>query len=446
MDRAAHLDWAYTTAIGGIALLLVTSTLFIALTRRLRQPPVIGEIIAGICLGPSALGLLPGNLTDRLFPDEVRPLLTIVAHAGVLLFMFIVGWELDGRVLRGRRRPLGLLWLGGVALPMGLGIGLAAVLYDLHDTVDGRPIRFLPFALFLGVAMSIAAFPVLARLLTEHGIHRLPLGSYALAVAALDDIFAWSMLAFVSALATSAGTAEPVKIAIWGAVYVAALLWLVRPLLAWLVNRLSSTAFAQLPLLIAAGTLGSAYVSSAIGLHMIFGAFLFGAIMPKDGDRDLLRRTVVIPLEDAGRLLLPVFFVVTGLSVDLTSITAAGLLQLALIIVVACGGKLGGITLSARLTGLGWRDSTALGILLNTRGLTELVILNVGYSLGLLSTELFTLMVIMALLTTGMTSPLIGAVLRRARRDGGVPGLDLLGATTRASPAAASVSAHDRDP
>jgi Kef-type K+ transport system membrane component KefB len=423
-----HLDWIYASAIGGIALLLVTSTVFVLLTRRLRQPPVIAEIAAGICLGPSLLGLLPGDLPSRLFPAEVRPFLNLVAQVGVALFMFIVGWELDGSVLRGRGRKTAFLWLRAITVACGLGIGLSFVLYHFHDKVNGRPVRLLDFAMFLGVALSVAAFPVLARLLTERGIHRRPLGSYALTVAALDDIFAWTMLAFVSAMVTSHSTGGLIKVVGWGAAYAAVMLWVVRPLLARVVHWLGSRAFSHLPALIAAGVFTSAFITSRIGLHVIFGAFLFGVIMPRDGDRELIARTVLIPLEDAGRLLLPVYFVVTGLSVDLTSIRLGGLLELALIIVVACGAKLGGVMLSARIGGMSWRESTALGILLNTRGLTELVVLNVGYGLGLLSTELFTLMVLMALVTTGMTSPLIDQILRRQPADAAT-GSELLGAT-----------------
>lgn len=410
MKGAEHLEWIHTTSIGGIALLLVTSTVFIALTARLRQPPVVGEILAGVCLGPSLLGLFPGDLPERAFPDEIRPYLSAIAQVGLLLFMFIVGWELDGGVLEGRRKRTFLLWLGGVTVPLTLGLGMAAVLHGGHDTVDGHHVELLDFALFIGVAVSVAAFPVLARLLTEHGIHRTPLGSLSLAVAALDDIYAWTMLAFVSALVTSGGSGDLAEMLLWSMVYFAAMWWLGRPLLAWLVARPGVAASAQLPALIAAGVFASAYATSEIGIHAIFGAFVFGAIMPRG--RECARRTVLIPLENAAKLLLPVYFVVTGLSVDLTSITVAGLAQLLLIILVACAGKLGGVTLSARLTGMSWRDSSSLGVLLNTRGLTELVVLNIGYGLGLLSTELFTLMVLMALITTGMTSPLITGLLR----------------------------------
>ncbi|GAA4224460.1 hypothetical protein GCM10022254_03930 [Actinomadura meridiana] len=411
MKGAEHLEWIHSTSISGIALLLVTSTVFIALTARLRQPPVVGEILAGVCLGPSLLGLLPGDLSDRAFPVEIRPYLSAVAQVGLLLFMFIVGWELDGGVLDGRRKRTFLLWLGGVTVPLTLGLGLAAVLHQGHDTVNGRHVELLDFALFIGVAVSVAAFPVLARLLTEHGIHRTPLGSLSLAVAALDDIYAWTMLAFVSALVTSGDGGDLGGMLLWSIVYFAAMWWLARPLLAWLVARPGLATSAQLPALIAAGVFGSAYATSTIGIHAIFGAFVFGAIMPRGG-RECAKRTVLIPLENAAKLLLPVYFVVTGLSVDLTSITVGGLAQLLLIILVACAGKLGGVTLSARLTGMSWRDSSSLGVLLNTRGLTELVVLNIGYGLGLLSTELFTLMVLMALLTTGMTSPLITGLLR----------------------------------
>ncbi|AXK37054.1 cation/H(+) antiporter [Streptomyces armeniacus] len=410
---AAHTEWITLTSLGGIALVLVVGALLAALARRLRQPTVIGEIVAGICLGPSLLGLLPGNLPERCFPPEVRPHLHVVAQVGLLLFMFTIGWHFDHRALHGRRRATGTIWLSAAALPMALGFALAALLYGSYRTVDGEQIAFPHFALFLGTAISIAAFPVLARIINDKQLHHTRIGHTALALAALDDVLAWCLLAVVVALVTASGAGTFVGVVGWGVVYVAVMLAVVRPLLAAMAARASTAAAQVLPMLAAAGALTSAYVTSHIGLHAIFGAFFFGLVMPRSEQQELLRQSALIPIEHTSRLLLPVFFVVTGLSVDLTSLTADGALHMLLIIVVACSGKLGGVLVSARLNGMSWRESYQLGLLMNTRGLTELVILNVGLGIGLLSTELFTAMVMMALVTTVMTSPLLSRALRR---------------------------------
>ncbi|ONK11245.1 cation:proton antiporter [Streptomyces sp. MP131-18] len=420
LAQSGDSEWILTTAIGGIALVLFVGVGFVLLSRRLRQPAVIGEITAGICLGPSLLGLLPGDLPELFFPVEVRDHLGVVAQLGLLIFMFLIGWEFDFATLRGRRRTTATIWFCGAALPMALGIGLAAVLFGAHDTVNGEELRFLDFALFMGTAMSIAAFPVLARIIADRGIQSTPVGTLALALAALDDILAWCLLAIVVALVTATGAAGFLGVVGWGAVYIVAMVWVVRPLLGRLVRH-ATAATPYLPMLAAAGALCSAYVTSEIGLHAIFGAFVFGLVMPRGPEHELMHRAAFIPLEHLSRLLLPVFFVVTGLSVDLTALTATGALHMVLIILTACAGKLGGVLLSARATGMSWHRSTTLGLLMNTRGLTELVILNVGLGLGLLSTELFTAMVMMALVTTAMTSPLLGIALRREAPAAPVP-------------------------
>lgn len=413
-----HAEWIVTTTLGGIALALAAGAAFAALARRFGQPAVIGEITAGVCLGPSVLGLLPGDLPGMLFPMDVRPYLGIVAQVGLLLFMFTIGWDFDYASLRGRRRTTGTVWLGGALVPMGLGLGLAAVLFGAHDTVDGRQIRFLDFALFLGTAMSIAAFPVLARIITDKRLHLSRVGNLALALAALDDVLAWCLLATVVALVTAGGAGGFLGVLGWGTVYVIVMLAVVRPVLATLAARATAAAAPWLAMLAAAGALGSAYVTSHIGLHAIFGAFFFGLVMPRKDPQQLLRRTALLPLEHLSKLLLPLFFVVTGLSVDVTAMTAQGTAQMLLIILVACVGKLGGVLFSARMTGMGWHEATVLGLLMNTRGLTNWVILNVGLGLGLLSTELFTALVMMALVTTAMTAPLLSWLLRRGGTDG----------------------------
>jgi Kef-type K+ transport system membrane component KefB len=398
-------------AIGDIALILVIGALFAMLARRVKQPAVIGEIVAGICLGPSLLGLLPGDLPNRIFPPEVRPHLNLVAQIGLLLFMFTIGWEFDRRVLSGRRRSTGIIWVCSIALPLTLGMSLAVLLHRSHGTVDGEEVPLLHFAFYIGIAMSIAAFPVLARIITDKRLQFSRPGSLALALAAADDVLAWCLLAAVVGMVTASGSAGYVTMVIWSMVYIIAMFCVVRPVLAAVVQRMRrrGTPLGSSYVLIAFGALGSAYVSSEIGIHAIFGAFLFGLMMPRDPE---LRRTALPPIEHVGTLLLPVFFVVTGLSVDLTALTMSSFLQMLAIIAVACFGKLGGVAIPARLTGMSWRDATTLGLLMNTRGLTELVILNVGLQLGLLTIELFTAMVMMALVTTTMAAPLLSMIIR----------------------------------
>ncbi|MFI6291661.1 cation:proton antiporter [Nonomuraea sp. NPDC050790] len=402
------------TTVAGIGLILVVVTAVILLFRLLRQPAVIGEITAGILLGPSVLGLLPGDLTEVLFPEELRSHLSVVAQIGVLLFLFIVGWEFSPASVRRHRRSAGLIWLSSMATPMVLGTVLAWLLYPHYGTVGGRPLELSSFVLYLGVAMSITAFPVLARIIAEHRLQTSRVGALALAMAAADDVLAWSVLAVVVALVTAAGASGFVMVIVWSMLYVAVMLWVVRPLLAFAVRRAGEAARPWLAMPAAAGVLLSAYTTSTIGIHAIFGAFMFGLVMPRSSP-GLLRSAVREPLERAGTLLMPVFFVVTGLSVDLTTLSGPTLLVTVAIIAVACLGKLGGVAIPARLSGMSTNGSIVLGLLMNTRGLTELVILNVGLSLGLLNTQLFSAMVVMAVVTTAMASPLLTLTLRRAK-------------------------------
>ncbi|GAB2631145.1 hypothetical protein GCM10027168_73170 [Streptomyces capparidis] len=418
-SKEEHAEWIVTVALGDIALVLAVGALFVWLARRVKQPAVIGEITAGICLGPSLLGLFPGDLPNRLFPAEVRPYLNVVSQVGLLLFMFIIGWEFDGGKLRGKRKATGTIWLCSIGLPLTLGMGLAALIYESHDSVNGKHVDMLDFCLYLGVAMSITAFPVLARIISDQKLQFSRAGSLALALAAADDVLAWCMLAFVVALVTAGGTSAFIGVIIWSAVYVVVMFAVIKPLLAWTARRASAALRPYLAVLTAAGVFCSSYVTSEIGIHAIFGAFLFGIIMPRDPDGSL-HEAAMVPLEHVGRVLLPLFFVVTGLKVDLTSLTLSGLWEMLAIITVACLAKLGGVAIPARLTGMKWREATTLGLLMNTRGLTELIILNVGLSLGLLSTQLFTSMVMMALFTTAMAAPLLSMLLKRAADEEGL--------------------------
>jgi Kef-type K+ transport system membrane component KefB len=391
-----------------IAIVVVAARLMGRLFRRLRQPAVVGEIVAGIVLGPSLLGLLPGDLDTVLFPTDVRPYLSVIAQLGLVLFMFVVGLEVDMALIRRHRRTATTVSLASIALPFGLGVLLAGWLYGAHDVVGGRTVSPPAFALFLGVAMSITAFPVLARILTERGIHRLPVGVLALACAAIDDVVAWSLLALVIAVAVGGTLGGVGTIVGLTALYAAVMFLVVRPLLRRLVTgfraagRLTPDALA----IVLVGVLISAFVTEEIGVHAIFGAFVFGAIVPRD-EPGLIREVLQRIEQVSVLLLLPVFFVVAGLQVNIAGIGARGLVELLAILAVAIGGKFVGAAAAARLSGVKHRQAVALGVLMNTRGLTEIVILQVGAQLGVLDQELFTLMVVMALVTTVMTEPLL---------------------------------------
>ncbi|MGI5227063.1 cation:proton antiporter [Actinoallomurus sp. CA-142502] len=404
---AQHSDLIVAAVMADIAIVLVVGAVLGRLARFVRQPPVMGEIVAGIALGPSLLGLLPGHLTARVFPAEARPYLNAVAQVGLLVFMFGIGWEFDKRLLKGRRGAAGAVSLSSIALAFGLGVVLATTLYHDHSTVRGHHISFTAFALFIGAAMSITAFPVLARMLTEHRMMDSPVGALALASAAIDDVLAWCLLALVAAIVTASGSGDLLQIAGLAVLYVAVLVLVVRPLLAYFVRRWARDRVSPLfVVVLIAGLFLSSYATTWIGIHAIFGAFAFGFVMPRE-PADVLREGIKRPLDHVSMVLMPVFFIVTGLNVDISSISGRAYLELAGIIAVACAGKLLGAAATGRVFGMPWREARTLGLLMNTRGLTELVILNAGVTLGVLDGRMFTMMVLMALVTTGLTGPLL---------------------------------------
>ena len=366
----------------------------------LGQPPVIGEVVAGIVLGPSLLG---PELSAYLLPPAVAPYLGIIAQLGVLLYMFTVGLELHADLIARRAHATLATSHASIVAPFLLGALLALFLYPRLAT---SAVPFASFALFLGVAMSITAFPVLARILSDRGLSKSELGVIALSCAAIDDVTAWCLLALVVGVAqTQVGAA--LAVFGWTALYLAAMLLLVRPLLTRLLARWtgpelprSAIAFIFVALLL------SALVTEAIGIHAIFGAFLLGALIPHES---AVARTLTHQLSSVvSVLLLPAFFAFTGMRTRIDLVTGwEQWLLCGLIILVAIAGKLGGATLAARFTGLGWRPALALGTLMNTRGLMELIVLNIGLDLGIISPTLFAMMVIMALVTTMMTAPLL---------------------------------------
>jgi Kef-type K+ transport system membrane component KefB len=385
-----------------LALIIVLARLLGALARRVGQPPVLGEIVAGILLGPTIWGT---KITATLFPATLIPPLTALANLGLVFFMFVVGYEVDLGLVKGRGRVAAGVALGSIIAPLVLGIGLAGWFvhrYHPHDTTS--------FILFLGTAMAITAFPVLARILSDRGLHRTRVGGLALAAASIDDVLAWGLLAVVIAVAGAGSGHGQLRLAL-APVYAAVMIWLVRPALRRLAGvyerqgRLTPSVLAAVLALL----LLSCYATDWMGVKFIFGAFIFGIVMPRD--IPALREAILERLEQVSVLvLLPVFFVVAGLNVNLRGIGLSGLVDLILIMLVAVAGKFGGAYIGARVTGVQRRQAGALAALMNTRGLTELVILTVGLQLGILNKTLFTLMVVMAIVTTGMAGPLLKVI------------------------------------
>jgi Kef-type K+ transport system membrane component KefB len=401
-------DMKIAIMMAGIAVVLLAGILLGRLGRSLRQPVVIGEIAAGIILGPSVLGALPGDPSSAIFPADVRPLLSAVSQVGLVLFMFLVGWEFEKRLIRPHLGVAAGVSICSVALSFGLGFGLAVLLYPHHDTVAGHHITFMAFAMFMGAAMSVTAFPVLARILTDNRLTNTRVGAIAMGSAAVDDVFAWCMLAYVSALVASDGDyGNLVQIGVRSVIYVVAMVMVIRPLMRRMVWRWASTErWRSLVVLLCAGVFLSSWLTTWIGIHAIFGAFLFGLMMPRQPAR-LLAEHLIKPLDNIGLVLMPVFFIVTGLGVDIGALNSSNYIELVLIIGVACAGKILGTLIPAKLGGLIWKEAGALGLLMNTRGLTGLIILNAAVNLGVVDGTMFTMMVIMALVTTALAGPLL---------------------------------------
>jgi Kef-type K+ transport system membrane component KefB len=391
--------------LGQMLVIIGTCRVFGLVARGLRQPLVVAEIAAGIALGPTLLGRLWPEAAGALFPGESVVALEAISQIGLVLFMFVVGLELDPALLRGRGGLAVRASLGGIGLPLALGAGLGVLIWPEHAP-DGVAVG--PFALFIGAAMSVTAFPVLARIAGERGLLRTPLGGVTMACAAFADVAAWSLVAAAIGVAGSGGMAEAGVKTFTSAVFLAVMVVVVRPFLARVARRflraerITSGGFAAVILLL----LGTAVVAEQLGVHALLAAFLLGSIMPREG--------AIVPVLTARIeelvvvLFLPVFFAVTGLKTDLLQALDGRMLGVTVaVVLIASGGKLIGTLLPAARGGLGWRDAATLAVLMNTRGLMELVILNIGRDMGVLGERLYGSMVIMALATTFMTSPLL---------------------------------------
>ncbi|MFD4130849.1 cation:proton antiporter [Streptomyces goshikiensis] len=427
-------DAMITHLVGATALILIVAHAAGWLSRRLGQPTIIGQLVAGIALGPTMLAEISPGLAGTLFPPALTPVLTGLAQIALVLFLFAVGYELDLRLLKGRARSVVAVSLAAFLLPMAAGCG-AALLFHEQLAELGAPERMTASSvLFFGVALSITAVPVLTAIVREKGLAGTVPGIVAVSAAGIIDVMGWTVL--VAALLESDGAGGltwQVRLLLLVA-FLVAMLFGARPVLRVLLWRAGVDPSMRLAVLVGFA-FASAWVTNALGLHVIFGALLAGVVTPRERggtlDPDLVR-----PLHDIGLLLLPFFFVVSGRSVEIGALDATGVAALVLVTLLAVAIKVVSGTGAARLSGLDRHDALTVGVLLNTRGLTELIALNVGLQAGLVSGRLYTALVLMALATTVITQPLLVAVRRLREREERATATATATATTADAPEA----------
>ena len=401
-----------------IITIVLVARIFGWIFRKIGQPTVIGEIIAGIVLGPSLFGLYFPDMKEALFPVASLGNLQMLSQVGLIFFMFVIGMELDLKVLKNKANEAVVISHASIVIPFALGVGLA---YFIYYQFAPPGIEFLSFSLFMGIAMSITAFPVLARIVQERGIHKTRLGTIVITCAAADDITAWCLLAAVIAIVKAGSFVSSIYIIGLAISYVLMMLFVVKPFLKRVgdlyakKNNIKKPVVAIFFLML----IVSSYLTEIIGIHALFGAFVAGAIMP---DIAKFRNIFIEKVEDISIiLLLPLFFVFTGLRTEIGLINEPYLWKITgYIILVAVVGKFLGSALAARFVGQSWQESLTIGALMNTRGLMELVVLNIGYELGVLSPKIFTMMVIMALVTTFMTGPALDLINFIFKTKGGI--------------------------
>lgn len=391
-----------------IITIIVVSRVFGFIFKKIGQPTVIGEIIAGIFLGPSFIGMFFPEFSLFLFPKSSLPNLQFISQIGLILFMFIVGMELDLTTLKKKAHEAVIISHASIIFPFALGMGLA---YAIYQTYAPENINFLSFSLFIGISMSITAFPVLARIVQERQLSKTRIGTIVITCAAADDITAWCILAAVIAIVKAGSVISSVYIILMALTYVFLMLKLVQPFLKRLGDIYSHHDTLSKPVvaIFFVTLLISSYLTEIIGIHALFGAFLAGAIMPQNLH---FRNVFIEKVEDVSLvLLLPLFFVFTGLRTQIGLLNDISLWQTcALIIGVAVTGKFLGSAIAAKVVGQSWKDSLMIGALMNTRGLMELIVLNIGFDLGILPPSIFAMMVIMALVTTFMTGPALDLI------------------------------------
>ena len=391
-----------------IVTIILVARLFGWIFKKIGQPTVIGEIIAGIVLGPSLVGMYFPEFSAALFPVESLGNLKFLSQIGLILFMFVIGMELDIKVLKNKASEAVVISHASIVFPFALGIGLS---YFVYNKFAPAGVEFLSFSLFMGIAMSITAFPVLARIVQERGIHKTKLGAIVITCAAADDITAWCLLAVVIAIVKAGDFVGSLYVISLAVVYVLAMIFIVKPFLKRIGDLYGSKDSIGKPVMAIffLFLILSSYATEVIGIHALFGAFMMGAIMP---DVTKFRMIFIEKVEDvAVILLLPLFFVFTGLKTEVGLINDSYLMKVTgAIILVAVVGKFLGSAIAARFVGQNWKDSLTIGALMNTRGLMELIVLNIGLELKVLTPEVFTMMVIMALVTTFMTGPALDLI------------------------------------
>ncbi len=402
-DFAQNVHHPLSVLLLQILIIIVAARLLGWLMIKIGQPTVIGEIVAGVLLGPSLLGWLFPSFSSFVFPPASIANLQFLSQIGLILFMFVIGMELDIDALKKTAKDALVISHSGIVFSYFLGVCLA---YFLFNTYAPPNVHFLAFGLFIGNAMSITAFPVLARIIQERGLTRTAIGTLVISCAAIDDISAWCILAVVIAIVKASSVGGSLFTIVFSAVYMGLMIFLVRPLLDRLANRFFALETLSKPIVafIFIILLVSCYSTELIGIHALFGAFIAGVVMPSKPE---FRHVLTNKIEDISQvLLLPLFFVITGLRTQIGLLNDVALWQTCgIIITVAVIGKFLGTALTARLTGKSWFDAFTIGTLMNTRGLMELVVLNIGFDLGILSPTLFSMFVLMALITTFMTGP-----------------------------------------
>ncbi|MCF6140006.1 cation:proton antiporter [Flavobacterium sp. K77] len=391
-----------------IVTIILVARFFGWVFRKIGQPSVIGEIIAGIVLGPSLLGMYFPEFSAILFPVASLGNLKFLSQIGLILFMFVIGMELDLKILKNKANEAIVISHASIIIPFALGIGLA---YFVYNQFAPEGVTFLSFSLFMGIALSITAFPVLARIVQERGIHKTRLGAIVITCAAADDITAWCILAVVIAIVKAGNFVSSLYIISLAVLYVVAMIYVVKPFLKRIGDLYGSKESIVKPVvaIFFLVLIMSSYATEVIGIHALFGAFMAGVIMP---DVPKFRTIFIEKVEDVALiLLLPLFFVFTGLKTEIGLINDPYLWKVTgFIILVAVVGKFLGSALAAKFVGQSWRDSFTIGALMNTRGLMELIVLNIGLELKVLTPEVFTMMVIMALVTTFMTGPALDLI------------------------------------
>ena len=389
-------------------LILLCARLFGRIFVRLRQPAVIGEIVAGIFLGVSVFGTVFPHFFSIVFPPHSFNHLEVLSKIGLAFFMFIIGMELDLQEIKQKAKTVAFISITSIAFPFLSGVLLAYFLYPVFTMPN---ISFLVFAIFMGISLSITAFPVLARIVKARALHQTPLGNLVLSVAAIADVIAWCLLAIIIAIAKAGNFHVAFFTIIHTLLFILFMFYVVKPFLQRVISKIREAHYSDHNIIALAFIvlLLSAFLAEFIGIHMLFGAFLAGVIIPQNTS---LKTALTLKLEDVSiHVLLPIFFAFTGLRLQIGLLNTPELWMFAaLIIAVAIIGKFAGSAFPAKLCGMSWSDSLRIGALMNTRGLMELVVLNIGYDLGILSPPLFAILVLMAIVTTIITSPLLDLI------------------------------------